>query len=78
MEVKNLKVIYPELIGGLAKRSITKAKVAETLGISSRSLYSKLVGDTDFTLTEANIIQSQFFPDMRHDDLFRRSDDQGA
>lgn len=76
--MKNLKVIYPELIGGLAKRSITKTKVAETLGITSRALYSKLVGNTDFTLSEANIIQSQFFPDVRQEDLFRRADDQGA
>lgn len=73
-----MKVIYPELIGGLAKRSITKTKVAETLGITSRALYSKLVGNTDFTLSEANIIQSQFFPDVRQEDLFRRADDQGA
>lgn len=73
-----MKVIYPELIGGLAMRSITKTKVAETLGISPRTLYSKLVGETEFTLSEANVIQRQFFPDVRQDKLFRRSDDQGA
>lgn len=59
-------------------RSITKTKVAETLGISPRTLYSKLVGETEFTLSEANVIQRQFFPDVRQDKLFRRSDDQGA
>lgn len=73
-----MKVVYPELIGGLAKRSITKTKVAETLGISPRTLYSKLVGETEFTLSEANVIQRQFFPDMKQDRLFRRSDDQGT
>lgn len=73
-----MKVVYPELIGGLARRSITKTKVAETLGISPRTLYSKLVGETEFTLPEANLIQQQFFPDMRQDRLFRRSDNHGA
>lgn len=60
-----MRVVYPELIGGLAKQSITKSKVAETLGITPRTLYSKLSGDTDFTLSEANTIRRSFFPDMR-------------
>lgn len=47
-----MRVVYPELIGGLAKQSITKSKVAETLGITPRTLYSKLSGDTDFTLLQ--------------------------
>ena len=73
-----MRVVYPELIGGLAKQSITKSKVAETLGITPRTLYSKLSGDTDFTLSEANTIRRSFFPDMRQEELFRRFDDRGA
>ncbi len=64
-----MRVIYPELIGGLAKKSIKKGDVAKALGISPRTLYSKLVGDTDFTLSEANILQRQFFPDMDKETL---------
>ena len=71
-----MRVIYPELIGGLAKKSVKKGDVAKALGISPRTLYSKLVGDTDFTLSEANILQRQFFPDMDHETLFKRADDQ--
>lgn len=71
-----MRVVYPELVGGLARNSIKKVDVAEALGISPRTLYSKLVGDTDFTLSEANIIQRQFFPDMDQETLFKRADDQ--
>lgn len=73
-----MKVVYPELVSGLARNSITKTKVAEALGISPRTLYSKLVGNTEFTLSEANIIQNRFFPDVEMDDLFRQADDRGA
>jgi hypothetical protein cdifQCD-6_19698 len=72
--VDSLKSVYPELISELARRSITKTKVAEVLGISPRTLYSKLVGATDFTLSEANTIRSHFFPNIKTDDLFRRSE----
>lgn len=73
-----MKVVYPELIGSLARKSITKTRVASALGISQRALYSKLTGATDFTLSEANIIQKQFFPDMSTEKLFCRADDRGA
>lgn len=71
-----MRVVYPELVGALAKNSITRVKVAEALGISPRTLYSKLVGETDFTLSEANAIQRQFFPDMDQETLFKRTDNQ--
>lgn len=73
-----MRVVYPELIGCLAKNSIKKVDVAEALGISPRTLYSKLVGDTDFTLSEASTIQRQFFPDMDQETLFKRADDKGT
>ena len=66
--------VFPELVGEMAKRGITKSSVARELGISTRALYSKLVGSTDFTLTEASVIQSSFFPDMGKDALFARAD----
>lgn len=73
-----MRVIYPELVGGLAKNSIKKIDVATALGITTRTLYSKLVGETDFTLSEANLIQRRFFPDMDQETLFKRADDQGT
>lgn len=67
-----MRILYPELIGGLAKRSIKKSEVAKAVGISPRTLYAKLTGNTDFTLSEANSIHALFFPDMDKDTLFRR------
>ena len=72
-----MRVVYPELVGGLARNSIKRKEVATALGITPRTLYSKLVGETDFTLSEANLIQHRFFPDMDKDVLFKRADDQG-
>lgn len=67
---------YPELVGEMAKRGLTRTSVAKKIGISSRTLYSKLMGDTDFTLSEANAIHAAFFPDVDKELLFSRSDAQ--
>lgn len=65
---------YPELVGEMAKRGLTRTSVAKRIGISSRTLYSKLMGNTDFTLSEANAIHSAFFPDVDKEFLFSRAD----
>ncbi len=67
-------VAYPELVGEMAKRRLTRTTVAKELRISTRTLYSKLSGDTDFTLSEANAIHSTFFPDMDKEHLFARAE----
>ncbi len=64
---------YPELVGEMAKRGFTRTSVARRLGISARTLYSKLAGDTDFTLSEANVIHTTFFPDVDKEVLFARA-----
>lgn len=69
---------FPELVGEMAKRGLTRTSVAERLGISTRTLYSKLVGDTDFTLSEANLIHAAFFPDVDKEALFARPDQQDS
>lgn len=71
-------VTYPELVAEMAKRKLTRTAVAKELGISTRALYSKLNGETDFTLSEANAIHSNFFPDMEKDTLFARADQDSA
>lgn len=71
-------VAYPELVGAMAKQNIAKKAVAKEVGITPRTLYSKLTGETEFTLKEANIIHSVFFPDMDKETLFKRADGQGA
>lgn len=69
---------YPELVSEMAKRRIARAAIANGIGISPRTLYSKLMGETDFTLSEANAIHSMFFPDIEKDILFERADKQGT
>ena len=66
---------YPELVSAMAKRRIARTTVANGIGISPRTLYAKLMGETDFTLSEANAIHAMFFPDMDKDTLFKRVDD---
>jgi len=69
-----LVAMYPELIGEMAKRRLTQTSVAKEIGISSRTLYSKLSGKTDFTLSEANAIHAAFFQDMDKEVLFSRAE----
>lgn len=61
---------YPELVAEMAKRRVTRTELARGIGISTRALYAKLTGETDFTLSEAAAIHAQFFPMLNKDTLF--------
>ena len=69
-EVMSLQVVYSTLVSEMAKNKVTKTTIAKAVGISTRSLYSKLNGKTDFTLSEADKIHSIFFPYVSKDELF--------
>lgn len=73
-----MAVEYPELIAGMAKKQLTRTAVAKELGITPRTLYAKLSGETDFTLSEANALQAIFFPDIKMEVLFARAEQDGA
>ena len=73
-----MAVEYPELVAGMAKRQLTRTAVAKRLGITPRTLYAKLSGETDFTLSEANTLQAAFFPDIKMDILFTRAEQDSA
>ena len=66
-------VCYPNLIGEMAKREITKKSVAKELGISERALHNKLSGAVSFAWEEAMTIKNSFFPDMDPQQLFARA-----
>ncbi len=70
-----MQIAYPELVAEMAKKRITRVEVAKGIGISPRALYSKLLGKTDFTLSEANAIHKNFFPDVKKDKLFAQPED---
>lgn len=61
---------YPELVAEMAKRRVTRTELAKEIGISTRALYAKLTGETDFTLSEAAAIHTLFFPTLNKDTLF--------
>ena len=65
-------IAYPELLGEMATRGITRKHVFTVLGISQNAFYKKLRGKSDFTLAEAVKIHAEFFPDTDFLTLFRR------
>lgn len=73
-----MAVVFPNLIAEIAKRGIKKTAIAERIGVSTRTLYSKLGGETSFSWEEVCEIKNCFFPDMDQETLFKRADDQGA
>lgn len=48
--------LYPNLEAELTRSGITKNELANVLGITRMSLYSRLVGEIEFTLNEARIV----------------------
>lgn len=69
-----MPVIYPTLIGEIAKRGIKKSVIAERINISERALYNKLSGLSSFTWEEVCAIKGCFFPDMDQTSLFARAE----
>lgn len=63
-------VRYPNLIGEMAIRNITKKSVAESIGVCDKALGNKLKGKTQFTWPEVKIICHTFFPELEPDYLF--------
>ena len=48
--------LYPNLEAEIARAGIRKSELAKELGITRMSLYSRLVGDIEFSLNEAKIV----------------------
>lgn len=71
-EVNRLDYSYRVLVGEIAKRNYKKSDIAKSIGVTPRTFYSRLIGKSDFTLSEASTIQREFFPDMDKDTLFRQ------
>lgn len=69
-----MKTVYPELVAAMAKAGVKRIEIAAELRITPRTLYSKLAGESDFTLSEADVIHSRFFPTIPKDELFARRD----
>lgn len=61
---------YPVLEREIAGRGIKKKAIAESIGVTYRSLNNKLSGRVPFTWPEVSTIRNRFFPDMAPDLLF--------
>lgn len=58
------------LIAEIAKKKITKKEIAKAIGISQKTLFNKLNGKTDFTMSEMMKIRDTFFPGRSLEELF--------
>lgn len=66
-------VVYPVLVGEIAKRGIKKKTIAQSIGVCDKSLNNKLSGRVPFTWPEVAAIKARFFPDLTPEELFQRA-----
>ncbi|MBQ4050234.1 MAG: XRE family transcriptional regulator [Oscillospiraceae bacterium] len=59
----------------LARRNIALCEVAQTLGISVKTLYNKLYGRSTFGIDEAFKIRDTYFSGMGLDYLFGKGEE---
>lgn len=61
---------YPNLAVAMMMHRVTRAEIAKALNISERTLYAKMIGEREFTLSQVKIIGRQFFPTEYLEKLF--------
>ncbi len=65
-------VKYPTLVKEMAVRKIKRGDLAQAAGISGKTFYNKMNGNTPFTLDEALAIKKAFFMHMTLEELFAK------
>lgn len=65
------KLVYPNLIAEMAKRKIKRSDLADTLGVHRNAIYYKLEKGS-FTIEEAELVHTEYFPDYPMKELFKR------
>lgn len=75
MEVKS-KEVFPNLAAELARADLSKPALAQIIGLSLGSMYSKTSGKTEFTLGEmqsiADTLKTMTEQDLTLDYLFKK------
>lgn len=66
--------MYNNLLAEIARKKLTKQRIREELDVSQSTFYSKLNGNTSFTLDEAFKIYKTFFPETDFIYLFQKND----
>ena len=67
--------MFPNLEAEMARSKITKAKLAEILGITPTTLSFKLNGKSTLSLKECVEIKKKAFPDKSLDYLFQTDEE---
>lgn len=62
--------MYRELLGEIVKKGLTKKELAKGIGISEKTLFNKLNGNSDFTWSEVKEIRNIVAPDIPLEKLF--------
>lgn len=68
------KMVYRKLLARMALMDISKTEVAQRIGVSYTTLYNKLCGVTDFTLSEALLIKNLLSCEEALEDIFQRAE----
>lgn len=63
--------MFRNLVKEMRSKGVTYGNLAKVLGVSEKTVWNKLSGQTDFTLAEVRIICETLFPEFRMDYLFR-------
>lgn len=70
--VEKHKKKYEELAKEMERKGIRYEKAGRTIGVTKRTLWNKLHGIGDFTITEAIILRDEFFREMPLEVLFSK------
>lgn len=64
--------MYRNLVSEMQEKSVALQRIAEALNIHRNTARIKLIGNGEFTITQARTIRDNFFPDKNIDYLFAR------
>ena len=63
-------MFYPNLEKELGRKNISNRVVAAAIGCTEKTLYNKMMGKTDFTWGEVNVIENELLPEFKLSYLF--------
>ena len=72
--IKKYKGIYPLLNKKLEEKDVKRPQLSNEMGITQKSLFNKLNGKTEFTLSEAIKIKELVAPGESLEKLFKRNE----
>ena len=73
MEIERSGRMYANLANELRNKKITNRVIAELIGCDEKTVFNKLNGKSDFTITEGLLIRHNVLPEFDMDYLFTRS-----